>query len=351
MIRVASWPPWYSPNRYVELLHAALAPHGIEHVPHLPLRAEALASREVQVAHLHWGEWAWQSRGRFEWRRRRGVKALRRFITDAERQSILVIWTVHNLAPHENSRISDDEGFALLHDRARLRIFHSRHARDEALERYGVRGDTLVMPHGNYDGTFPPPRDRQSIRHELGLEPGIRLLLCAGNVRSYKGVDVAVRAMRELVGLGYQLLIAGRAEGRALAEINRAARGLPGVRLEAGRIDAQRLADLHEAADAVLLPYTEVTGSGALLAALSQSRAVIVSPLPYFVETLAPEPDAGVIAFDGSPDALVRAVELCFASNMQARYAAARRLADLYAWERAVPAVAEWLRSHVGKRR
>ena len=350
MIRVASWPPWYAPNRYVELFHMAMAAYGIQHVPHLPLRAEALASHGVHVAHLHWGEWAWQSRGRFEWRRLGGVRALQRFIADAERRGIVVIWTVHNLAPHENSRSSDRQGFALLHDRARLRIFHSRNARDEALERYGARGDTIVMPHGNYDGAFPAPRNRELVRRDLGLGPETRLLLCAGNVRAYKGLDAAVRAMHELAGRGYELLIAGRAEGRALAEINRAVRGFPGVRLEAGRMDAQRLADLHEATDAVLLPYTEVTGSGALLAALSQSRAAIVTPLPYFQETLAPEPDAGVIAASGSPDGLVRAVELCFASNMQTRNAAARRLADLYAWERVVPPVAAWLRSHVGKR-
>jgi glycosyltransferase involved in cell wall biosynthesis len=326
-----------------------MAVYGIEHVPHLPLRARTLASHGVHVAHLHWGEWAWQSRGRFEWRRRNGVKALGRFIADAECRGIVVIWTVHNLAPHENSRRSDEEGFALLHDRATLRIFHSRHARDEALERYGARGDTIVMPHGNYVGAFPAPRSRELVRSELGLRPETRLLLCAGNVRAYKGTEVAIMAMQELTRLGYQLLIAGRAEGRALAEIKRAVRGIEGVRLEAGRMDAQRLADLHEAADAVLLPYSDVTGSGALLAALSQSRAVIVTPLPYFKEILAPEPDAGVIVAGGSSDALVKAVELCFASNMKARNEAARRLADLYAWERVVPPVAEWLHSHLGK--
>lgn len=347
MIRVASWPPWYAPNRYVELFHAAMAGYGIEHAPNLPLRARTMASHGVHIAHLHWGEWAWQSRGRFEWRRRSGVRALGRFIADAERRGIVVIWTVHNLTPHESRRGSDDEGFALLHDRVSLRIFHSRHARDEALSRYGARGDTIVMYHGNYDGATPAPRDRELVRRELGLEPDTRLLLCAGNVRPYKGITAAVSAMQELAGHRYHLLIAGRAEGRPFAEIKRAVRGIPGVRLEAGRVDAQRLADLHEAADAVLLPYSAVTSSGALLAALSQSRAVIVTPMPYFKEILAPEPDAGVIAADVSPAALVRAVELCFASNMKTRNEAARRLADLYAWERVVPPVAEWLRSHV----
>lgn len=347
MIRVASWPPWYAPNRYVELFHAALAGYGIEHVAHLPLRARALASQGVHVAHLHWGEWAWQSRGRLEWLRRRGVRALHRFMEDAERRGIIIIWTVHNLTPHENNRPSDEEGFALLHDRARLRIFHSRHARDEALVRYGSRGDTMVMYHGNYDEAIPAPRSRDSVRRELGLEAPTRLLLCAGNVRSYKGTTVAIRAMEELAAQRYHLLIAGRAEGRALVEINRAVRGIAGVRVEAGRMDAQRLADLHEAADAVLLPYSEVTGSGALLTALTQSRAVIVTPLPYFEEILAPEPDAGVIAADMSSGALVRAIELCFASNMRARNAAARRLAEVYSWERVVPPVAEWLRNNV----
>ena len=54
--------------------------HGVDDLRFI--RAMWKLKRRFHVAHLHWGEWAWQSRGRFEWRRRSGVRALGRFIAD-----------------------------------------------------------------------------------------------------------------------------------------------------------------------------------------------------------------------------------------------------------------------------
>ncbi len=347
MIRVASWPNWYAPNRYLELFHRALAAHGIEHVTDQPLDAGTMARAGVDVAHLHWVEWAWQARGRLEWSRRRGVRALGGFLEEAESLGILVAWTVHNVRPHERGGRSDDDGLRLMHERARLRIFHSAHAREEALAAFGGSGDTIVMPHGNYDGVLPAPRDGVVVRRELGLGAGDSLLLLAGYVRPYKGVDLAAAALDAgLAARGCHLLVVGRTRRGAERWLRALAGGRPAMRVEPGDLDDQRLADLHAASDVVLLPYSEISGSGALLAALTAGRPVVTTPLPYFREVLSPEPDARVIADGFDAGAIARAVERCLV-DPERRRGAARRLADHYAWDRVATPVAEWLRRHV----
>lgn len=349
MIRVATWPPWYAPNRYIELFHRALEPLGVDHLRDLPLDARAMSRAGAHVVHLHWAEPAWQSRGRFQWQRRRGVAALRGFLDEAARHGLVVVWTVHNVRPHERGGAADDAALRLLHERARLRIFHSEHARGEALALFGGRGDTLVMPHGNYDGALAEPRDRGLVRAELGVDASQPLLLCAGQVRAYKGVRTAIDALDEgLAARGCRLLVAGRPMGAAGRELARLARARAALLLELSPLRDDRFSDLLHACDVVVLPYRSVTGSGALLAALTMSRPVATTPLDYFREALAPEPLAGEIAADDSAPAFARAVERCLDDDVDARRAAARRLADRYAWARVVPPVAQWLRANVG---
>ena len=68
------------------------------------------------------------------------------------------------------------------------------------------------------------------------------------------------------------------------------------------------LANLLHAADCVVLPYLEIVGSGALAACLTLARGVVVSDLPYFRESLAREPDAGVFFRPGDAPGLAAAV-------------------------------------------
>lgn len=349
-LRVASWPHWYAPNRYIERYQAALASHGIEHVPDLPLNARQLARHGVQVAHLHWAEWAWQSKGRLEFRRRRGVGALTQFLDDADRLGITIVWTVHNLAAHGGDTPSDTAGFSMLHQRAKLRIFHSHWARAQALARFGASGQTAVMPHGNYDGVLPLPTAPDDVRRALGIPPGCALLLCAGNVKRYKGIELAVNAVEAWSDGRVCLVVAGRCPDNGLRrELDAMASRRRDLRTIWGPLTDQRLSDLLHAADVVLLPYSDVTGSGALLTALSAGRGVVCTDLPYFREVLAPEPFAGVLAHEQTPVAVAQAIETFIAGEPGLRHAAARRLADRYAWPTVVTPVVDWLLANGGR--
>ena len=353
-IRVASWPAWYEPNRYLDLFYRALAPHGIEHVRDLPLDWRALSSAEINVSHLHWPEPFWRER-RGVWRSPWfGVIALRRFLTGARRAGVRVVWTVHNLEHHDGVGLSDRLAYRMLHRRVDLRVFHSAWARDAALARYGGRGDrgergeptaqsTLVMPHGNYDGAIPAAGPRSTTLRAMAIPEDRKVLLCFGQVRPYKGFDIALAALDHLPATEFHLVIAGRAVGQYAGAVRAAARQRANVSLALADVEEQRLSDLITAADAVLLPYRRLTGSGVLLHALTLGKGVVVSDLPYFREVLDPSPEARVLAPAENPPALAAAIREFFRLPVARRGRAARGIAERYPWSQVVRPVAEWI--------
>lgn len=352
--RVASWPHWYAPNPYLALLYDALDRHGVEHVPDVPLEVASFAGpgRRADALHLHWlyplfregarrGPWPSS-------RVRRAVERVRR-IRDA---GATVVLTVHNLEPHGGFRRGERSGYAAIHGLADLRVFHSREARDRAAALYpGAAGDTLVVPHGSYAGAFPAPAPRAETRAREGLAAGACVLLCLGQVRPYKGFDVAAAALSHLPPGPWHLVVAGRPVEGGERSLRRAVAAPERTTLILEEVSPQRVSDLLEAADLVLLPYRAATSSGVLLHGLTAGRGVVVSDLPPFREVLAGEPDVGVFVTPDDPAALAAGIVRCLLTDRPVREAAARRLARSFDWNVAVEPLARWLRARASRPR
>jgi glycosyltransferase involved in cell wall biosynthesis len=346
-IRVASIPS-RDENRYLELFYGALAPHGVELVDGFWLDKPSLLTKRaaVDLIHIQWcPELLWTWGGKSFWKKLRGVMGLWRDLRLARRQGFRIVWTVHDIESHEGGRFLDRWGHRLLARAADLILAHSERVPGEVLRRYG--GDPakmMVLPHGNYDGAFPAPAPQGATLAGLGFSGDRKTLVCCGGVRRYKGLEVAIDAMR-LLGSGYRLIIAGYPLELALGqELQERCRGLENVHLLLRRLTQQEVADLTHAADCVLLPYRRITGSGALLTTTTLGRGVVASDLPFFRDTLAFEPDAGVLFPAGSPEGLARGVEEFFGRPVGQRHAAARRLADRFPWDEVVLPYVSWLR-------
>jgi glycosyltransferase involved in cell wall biosynthesis len=351
--RVASWPHWYGPNPYLPLLYRALAGYGIEHVGHAPLAPSTFSGRDrlADVLHLHWvyplwreGRWAGLIPGL---RIRRGLALLEAIRETGTR----LIWTVHNVRPHDGFQRGEQAAYARLHALVDLRVFHSESALEEAQALGGEgRGETLVIPHGNYQGAFPPPTSGAEVRAREGIPDGRRLLLCLGQVREYKGFDVAVQAARALEREDCHLVVAGRPIDHSARRLQELAGGAPNVTLILEELSPQRVADLLGAAAVVLLPYRAITGSGVLLHALTAGRGVVASDLPYFREMLSAEPAAGVLVNAGDPDALARGIRAFLAAPGERAQEAAARLAGVFSWERLAAPLARWIHEAASRR-
>jgi glycosyltransferase involved in cell wall biosynthesis len=141
-------------------------------------------------------------------------------------------------------------------------------------------------------------------------EPGGATLLFFGLLRSYKGVDVLLRALGPIARAvpGARLVVAGRplepAEPlRALAD----ELGLDGrVEWRLGFVPETEVPALFDEAAAVVCPYRELDSSGVLATALGFGRPAVVSD----VGSLGPivrEFGAGRVVRPGDPDALAAA--------------------------------------------
>lgn len=349
---MASAPASSGANPYIDLFYAAVKPLGIRlvgacHINDLWLRENA---SRLDAIHLHWPEDNWRyARNRFGGALR-GIIGFWKFLRLTRRFGISIIWTVHNLEHHEGIDWIDHLGYRLLARYADLLICHSYSARNVVEKRWRPSGRIIVMQHGNYDGVYPEPRPRREVLERMGLQPDVPTVCCVGGIRKYKGVDVAVEAIGILNG-GYQLIVAGWPSAKYdLGGLRRTTDNMPFVRVLPQLLSAQDFADIVGASDAVLLPYHHITGSGAFMAAMTLSRGVVASDLPYFREMLSVNGDAGRLFSPRDAEALALAIKEYLLIPHERRQNAARSLAADCAWDRIVKPICVAIKQCVAER-
>jgi glycosyltransferase involved in cell wall biosynthesis len=197
------------------------------------------------------------------------------------------------------------------------------HAESEAAEaRRRVKTDVVktFLPVHELGGVIP---SRDDARRALQLDGNVALFF--GHIRPFKGLDIALRAWRELK-TDVTLLVAGEAWWNARFEPQ------PKVRFELRFIRDAEIATYFAAADVVLAPYRIEAQSGVALTAFHFARPVIATTVGGLPEVI--DGENGILVPPEDPSALARAVDEFFTSRDRAAMerasaASARR----YSWE------------------
>jgi glycosyltransferase involved in cell wall biosynthesis len=251
-----------------------------------------LLRRRADAVHFHWIQHRW-----FGYRLARGMvcEAFFAQLRAMRAQGTRLVWTIHNLVPHE----CDDHN-AELRLLARMCrsvdacIVHSQYARDAviaAVDPQGRDGGLCarlhVIPHGNYIGCYQPRLDRDAERARLGVSSDETLFAFVGQIREYKQVDTLIHAFRSANAHRTKLLVCGRPKGDRVARSLYEARGDdPRIKFELGFLPDDALASALLASDAVVLPYRDSLTSGAALLAMSYGRTVVAPDIGCFGELL-----------------------------------------------------------------
>ncbi len=241
-----------------------------------------------------------------------------RFILMPQLWGIPVYWTAHNLYPHEKCEIPGVDWLArrLVISVSRRVFVHGPTAAGILAEEFpSVRQKIVIIDHGHWVDLYPRDCSRKDARNRFGLGEDEFVFLFAGLCREYKNLDGLIQTFEKLEG-NSRLIIAGaflsEAYYRQIRDL--ADRQPPGrVVLRAGFVPDEEMQYLMTAADAVVLPYTDVLTSGAAVLALSFGRPVVAPRKGYLVDLVGS--DCGVLYTIGDGESLLSA--MCSTMNRQ----------------------------------
>jgi len=228
-------------------------------------------------------------------------------------RGVRIVWTVHNLHPHEcfHPDIAQRTIGRVIRQCHALTVHH--HCTKLQIQNtYQGAPNIHVIAHGHAPEPFGPLPSRRSARASLGLEADMPIFLYLGMIRRYKGLEGLIEAMALLPQS--LLIIAGHPGDKAyLSEIHqRTARSI-NISLHPRFLSDAEAARYLAACDGVVLPYTEITTSGMLVAAQAAGIVCVVPNLPPLIEQVHDGVD-GFVYLHGNTTSLVNAMERLIAA-------------------------------------
>lgn len=335
-LRVLAWPAFDNTtgNPYNRLLYEAVEEQGAEVDEFTPQRALTGA---YDVWHMHWPDDLLSIRDTraalvrvtgllllMAWTRLRGTR---------------IVWTVHDLGPHESYHPVLERWFwRLFLPQVDGFISLSRHGKAMAERVFPALQDVpgFVVPHGHYRVAYPNEMSRAEARAALDLDPEAPVLLYVGRIRRYKNVPHLVRTFRQWEHPEARLLVVGNPVSSALRrDIEAAADADERIRLTLRFVPDEAMQRYLNAADLVVLPYQDILHSGSALLALSFDRPVLVPDRGAMSELQEQVGAEWVSTYDGplAPDDLQRGWQWVIETERAGRAPLDALEWDVLAWQ------------------
>jgi glycosyltransferase involved in cell wall biosynthesis len=339
---IASFPPVIPQNPYQRLLYEHLAAHGFVIADGARLKLGWLLGNRgrVQVLHVHWPQSLYRHddgpealRGPLSWCR---LALLKVRLRSARALGYRIVWTVHQVVPHESARpLLDRAAARALASASDLLLAHDRATVETIRSELGDRARRVaVVPHGSFVDVYPDGRSRSAVRAELGIHRDAFVFLCFGHVRAYKEVDVLLDAFRRTAAADAVLVVAGLVlDPAAAAQVQAAAAADPRIVPLLEFVPDERVAELFGACDAAVLPRGDGGTSGALILALSLGLPAVAADTPVYRE-LVDDGAAGWLFRPRDTESLRATLERVAGDREAARRkaAAARTRAESLRW-------------------
>jgi O-antigen/teichoic acid export membrane protein/glycosyltransferase involved in cell wall biosynthesis len=244
-----------------------------------PLELAWCRLRGYNVYHLHW-TWGFAptASGKSNVLRRAGRLWFGFVLRCARALGYRVVWTAHNVVPHEPVFDDDIKARQTLVGSCDLVIAHGSNAL-EGLAAIGARPcRSEVIPLG-------PIVSEQLTALPLPRPAGKRTVMFFGRIATYKGVEDLLDAVA-VFGRSLNVVIAGSCPDRELRERLTATAGrlTAKVELRLDHVPEAELETLFAAADALVFPFREVTTSASVMLGMSSGRPIVVPDLPAFDE-------------------------------------------------------------------
>ena len=284
MPRTLLLPHGISSNLYTLELGRAYVKLGLQVV----FSADNLAqgSFRPDIVHLQWPEehYRWSGQGSVEAKAAHFLSRLTAF----KQQGSHIVWTVHNVHPHEQANDAlDADVYQRVIDLADLIVHHCPVSQEALRARYRVPNATpnVIAPHGNFFG-YANTIGREEARRRLGINAATTVFLQFGQVRAYKGLNTLIQGFRGLRQPDKLLMIVGQyrsATGGAGWAERLQMRWIKHVELRVKTVFYEVPNDTVQlymlAADAVVLSHHAGLNSGVAVLGMSFGKLVIAPAL------------------------------------------------------------------------
>ena len=254
---------------------------------------------------------------------------------------INLVYTAHNLLPHEITKIDYLLQF-MIYKSAKAVVVHSMSIKNKLVDSFPIRSEKIhIIPHGNYD-TYLPEKSisKNQARKKMNLSVNDDILLFFGNIREYKGLDLLLDAFQIASECNKQLklIIAGASQKMQLetkykeriAQLSSKDR----VIFHSGFIPSENVAFYFIASDIIILPYKNIYHSGVVHLAYSFGRPIIATKVGDLEEAVE-HGKSGFLVDCNNPKSLAKMINTAFINKKKldnmGRYA--RKLSEKkYSW-------------------
>lgn len=316
---VSTFVPYWPENPYQDELSKHLEAYGVKVEKETFLKSAfhhiIFRHYKPDILHLHWLPSFTGS-----------IISLLRLIAFVTRLFVLrmlglrIVWTIHNLLPHEVKYTKIDWFMRKIISRlTHVLIVHTGTAKKEIIETWHLKDDAniFIVPHGNYIDSYENKIDRTTARKQLGICNSKMVMLFLGAIRPYKGVLRLIDAFKVLRDKRTHLIIAGKPlnDDEFTSAIRRKIQGCDNIKFAPGFIPEDRIQVYMNASDIVVFPYQAVLTSGAVILAMSFGKPVIAPAIGCIPDVLDGE---GSILYDPSErDGLLKGMRRALDGNLE----------------------------------
>ncbi len=258
-----------------------------------------------------------------------------------------IVYVLHNVIPHER-RFGDVYFSRLALNSAQYYLALSKSEEQEMRTLFPRVAPERIQysPHPVYDCYAPFTGDRAAAQKEIGVEAE-HLLLFFGFVREYKGLDILLRALPEILKHDpeLKLVVAGEYyEHRAKYDDLITSLGIAdSVIIRDRYISGDGVGAYFAAADGVVLPYRSATQSGIVQVAYALDMPVITTNVGGLAEVVR-DGLTGFIVPPEDPQAIAEAVRKFYHTGGRPAFVEnVRREAQRYSWESLVETITKFV--------
>lgn len=188
-----------------------------------------------------------------------------------------VIWTVHNLAPHENyNKYISFLFYKIVAKLSSNLIFMTKYSKEKFFLKYGEFDNFEIISHPLY----PHPK----VTNNGQINCQYKGFLFFGLIRPYKNVEKLIELFNTL-GDGFKLNIVGNIDDNYKKIIIDRVKN-KNINLVFGRYSEDELQRYLNSCDGVILPYKEITNSGVLFRIFSSETKILLPDIEYTREIL-----------------------------------------------------------------